>query len=278
MGRAVRGRSRSGCLSRIVIALVIVAFAYFKFIASTDVVKNPYTGQDQRISLKPQEEIALGLQAVSQMAQQHGGLYQNQQLQDAVDEVGQSLVAHTDKLVIAGGEAIPYPFEFHLLADDQMINAFALPGGQIFITFALFEKLENKDQLAGVLGHEVGHVVARHSNEQMAKSGLLKGIGLAVGTAVGGEDMYSNQQIAGMVNHVLSTRYGREDEYHSDEIGAALMKYAGYDPRAILGVMEILKEAGGGNGGSEMMSTHPFPENRIEKLKNEVLPNLGVTP
>lgn len=279
MGRAVRGRSRSGCLARIVIALVIVGFAYFKFLASTEVVVNPYTEEEQRISLTPDQEMALGLQAVQQMASQHGGLYDSEQLQEAVDQVGRELVAHTDKLLIPGGEPIPYRFEFHLLADEKMINAFALPGGQIFITFALFEKLENKDQLAGVLGHEVGHVIARHSNEQMAKSGLLQGIGSAVGTVVGGEDPQSNAHVAKMVNHVLSTKYGREDEYHSDRIGAKLMFHAGYDPREILGVMRILKEAsGGGNGGSEMMSTHPFPDNRIKKLKNEVLPNLGITP
>jgi len=280
MRRAVRGRSRSGCIGRIVIALVIVAFAYFKFLGSTDVVVNPYTGEEQRISLAPTEEIALGLQARDQMARQHGGLHSSPQLQEIVDQVGSELVAHTDRLVLEGGEPIPYRFEFHLLADDQMVNAFALPGGQIFITYALFEQFVDKDAridrdlLAGVLGHEVGHVIARHSNEQMAKAGLLQGIGTAVGTAVAGEDIYSNQQIAGVVNQVLSTRYGREDEYHSDEIGAKLMFLAGYDPQALIGLMDILKAAGGGGGGTEMMSTHPFPDNRIERLKNEVLPKL----
>ena len=282
MRRAVRGRSKAGCVGRIVIALVIVAIAYVKFLGSTDVVVNPYTGEEQRISLAPTEEIALGLQARDQMARQHGGLHSDAQLQEIVDRVGAELVAHTDRLVAKGGEPIPYRFEFHLLADDQVVNAFALPGGQIFITYALFEKFVDndgridRDLLAGVLGHEVGHVIARHSNEQMAKAGLLEGIGTAVGTKVAGEDIYSNQQIAGVVNQVLSTRYGREDEYHSDEIGAKLMFLADYDPRALIGLMEILKAAGGGGGGTEMMSTHPFPDNRIERLRNEVLPKLGV--
>jgi predicted Zn-dependent protease len=185
-----------------------------------------------------------------------------------VDRIGQQLVAQVQPKA-------DYPFEFHLLADEDLINAFALPGGQVFITAALFKKMKSEDALAGVLGHEVGHVVARHSAEQMAKAGLLQGIGMAAGTVM--SEGGSNRQVAGMVNAALSTRYGRQDEYHSDEIGAILMHRAGYDPRALLEVMEVLK-ASGGSDQPEMLSSHPFPENRIERLKREVLPRLMGTP
>lgn len=277
MGRMVRGRGRMGCTSRIVIALLIVGFAYVKMMMSSREEVNPYTGEAQRIMLSPQQEVALGLQSVEQMAAQHGGLHRDAAAQQMVDRVGQKLVAHTDKLVLPGMAPIDYPFEFHLLADERTVNAFALPGGQIFITAALFNQFENEDQLAGVLGHEVGHVIAKHSNEQMTKGGFLQGIGTAAGVLAGGEDLYSTQQVSGFVSHVLTTKYGRSDELESDEIGAKLMYHAGYDPREILGVMEILKKAGGGGGQIEMLSTHPLPDSRIERLKNEVLPNLGVS-
>ena len=272
--RAVRGRSRSGCTTRIIIALVLVGFAYFKFMASTTVVVNPFTGEKQRLALTPQQEVAMGLQSVGPMSQQHGGEHPDPRAQALVDAVGAKLVAHTNQLA-RHGQPYTYPFEFHLLRDDKSINAFALPGGQIFITAALFSKLENEDQLAGVLGHEVGHVIAKHSNEQMSKSGFLKGIGSAVGVAIGGDNMASNAQISGMVNHVLSTKYGRYDEYESDEIGAILMAAAGYDPNALLGVMEILKATGGKGRQPEFMSSHPFPEKRIENLKTKVLPRIN---
>lgn len=276
VGRMMRGRSRMGCTTRIIIAVAIIGFAYVKMRMSSYEEVNPYTGEAQRIMLSPKEEHALGLQSVSQMEAQHGGQSRDDRAQAMVDAVGMKLAQHTGKLIREGMQPIDYQFEFHLLADPNLVNAFALPGGQIFITEALYDQFENEDQLAGVLGHEIGHVIARHSNEQMTKNGFLQGIGTAAGVLAGGDDLYSTQQVSGFVSQVLTTKYGRSDELESDEIGAVLMYHAGYDPREILGVMEILKKAGGGGGQIEMLSTHPLPESRIERLKNEVLPALGV--
>lgn len=260
------GRSRMGCTTRLVILLIFVAFGAIKFFATTNVVKNPYTGEDQRLSLTPQQEILLGLQSVPKMVEMHGGQHPDPQAQAQVDRIGQKLVANVQRMA-RHGDPVPYQFDFHLLADSQRINAFALPGGQIFITAALYNQLENEDQLAGVLGHEVGHVVCKHSNEQMSKSGLLKSIGTGIGVAVGGESMMAGQQVSAMLNQVMSTKYGRDDEYESDRIGALLMHHAGYNPREILGVLRILKRAAGGARQPEMLSTHPHPENRIEEIE-----------
>lgn len=261
------GRSRMGCTVRLVILLLFVAFGAIKFFATTDLVKNPYTGEEQRISLSPKEEILLGLQSADRLIDLHGGQHPDQKAQATVDAVGQRLVTHVNRMA-KFDDPINYNFEFHLLADDQRINAFALPGGQIFITAALFKELENLDQLAGVLGHEVGHVICRHSNEQMSKSGLLKSIGTGIGVAIGGgENMAAGQQVGQLVNKVISTKYGREDEYESDEIGAVLMYHAGFNPREILGVLRILRDAAKGARQVEMLSTHPHPENRIERVK-----------
>ena len=153
-------RRRGNFKVKLLIGAAMVLFAVVKYYSNTEV--NPYTGKKQHISISPKQEVAIGLSSAPSMAQQHGGLYPDQKYQDLVDKVGKKLVDHS----IAKQSG--YPFEFHLLRDDRTINAFALPGGQVFITFALFSKLKNEDQLAGVLGHEIGHVIGRHSAERMA--------------------------------------------------------------------------------------------------------------
>ena len=166
------------------------------------------------------EEVAIGLQSAPQMAQQHGGLYPDQNYQKLVDQVGQKLVNNSV------ARQTNYRYDFHLLRDPETINAFALPGGQIFITYALFAKLENEDQLAGVLGHEIGHVVGRHSAERMAKQGLTQGI--LSGVAVGFDP--STAQGAAAIANVINMSYGREDELESDDLGVKFMIDAGYNP------------------------------------------------
>ena len=135
---------------RMIVGLVVAAMALFAYWGSTSV--NPTTGEKQHVAITPEQEVALGLQAAPEMAQQHGGLASDDRAQALVDQVGQKLL----KAGKAGASG--YPFEFHVLADDQTINAFALPGGQVFITYALISRLTTEGQLAGVLGHEIGHV------------------------------------------------------------------------------------------------------------------------
>ena len=118
----------------LIIGLAMAAFQAFKFYTSTQT--NPITGEEQRVQWNTEEEIQLGLQAAPQMAQEYGGLHPDQRAQELVDRVGQKLVQST----IAAKTG--YPYDFHLLADNQVVNAFALPGGQCFITVALFTKLK----------------------------------------------------------------------------------------------------------------------------------------
>ena len=243
---------------KLLIGLGIILFTVFQYYSKSEV--NIYTGKKQHISISPEKEIAIGLQSTPYMAQQHGGLYPDKKYQDFVDMVGNKLV---NSSVAA---ETPYQFDFHLLKDSQTINAFALPGGQIFITYALFSKLENEDQLAGVLGHEIGHVVGRHSAERMSKQELTSGLlnGVAVGF-----DPSTAEGVAAIAN-VLNLSYGRDDELESDFLGVKIMIDAGYNPNALIGVMEILKAAAGPNKTPERMSTHPDPENRIEKIKEAI--------
>lgn len=243
---------------RLLIGAGIVLFAVIKYCSSAEV--NPYTGEKQHIALNEEQEIAMGLQAAPQMAQQHGGLYPNENYQAFVDQVGNRLVNNS----IA--RQTGYRYEFHLLADKNTINAFALPGGQIFITYALFSKLENEDQLAGVLGHEIGHVVGRHSAERIANQGLMEGI--LNGVAVGIDP--NTAQGAAAIGQMINMSYGRDDELQSDDLGVKFMMDSNYNPEEMIGVMEILKAAAGPNRTPERMSTHPDPENRVEKIKEAI--------
>jgi len=241
---------------KLLVGAAIILFTLFQYYSKSEV--NEFTGKTQHISLTPQEEVAIGLQSAPQMAQQHGGLYPDQNYQKFVDQVGRKLVNNT----IA--KKTNYNYDFHLLKDAETINAFALPGGQIFITYALFSKLENEDQLAGVLGHEIGHVVGRHSAER--KQGLTQG--LLSGVAVGFDPTTADGAAA--IANMLNMSYGRDDELESDELGVKFMIDAGYNPKELIGVMEILKAAAGPNRTPERMSTHPDPENRIEKIKDAI--------
>ena len=244
---------------RLLIGAGIILFSVFKYYSKMEI--NPYTGKKQSISLSPKEEIYLGERSAPSMMQQHGGLHPSQEAQDLVDRVGNSLVNNS----IA--RSTPYKYEFHLLRDPNTINAFALPGGQIFITYALFSKLENEDQLAGVLGHEIGHVLGKHSAARMSKQGFTQG--LLSGVMVGGGDAAG--QMAGMIANTINMSYGRDDELESDDLGVKFLIKAGYEPEEMIGVMKILKAAAGPNRTSERMSTHPDPENRIEKIKEAII-------
>lgn len=256
------GRGRGG--SRLAFALVIAAVALIGYFAQSS--RNPITGKTQQVAMTVDQEIALGLQSAPEMAAQFGGLHPDADAQQLVDRVGRRLLERG-----LADVDVPYPFEFHLLADPKTVNAFALPGGQIFITDALFARLETEGQLAGVLGHEIGHVIERHGAEHLAKARLTQGLVGAV--AVGATDPDSPvgaQQaalIASVVGQMINLRYGREDELESDEWGVILMLKAGYDPRAQIRVMEILREASGGGSQPEFLSTHPDPGNRIERIR-----------
>ena len=252
-----RSRGISGAL---LIALVLGGISVFKYCSNQQ--ENPITGEMQHVNISPDQEVALGLQSAPQMMQQHGGLYPDQRLQDHVKAVGNRLVRNSVS------KRSDYTFDFHLLRDDRVVNAFALPGGQVFITAALYERLENEDQLAGVLGHEVGHVIHRHGAERLAKMELTQGL---TGAAVVAAGDYSTAQAAQMIGNVINMKYGRDQELESDDWGVRIMIEAGYNPEELIGVMDILEQAsGGGNGQPEFMSSHPSPENRRDEIRNAV--------
>jgi len=245
----------------ILIALAMAAFTLFKYFGNS--VTNDITGETQHISMSPDQEIAMGLQSAPQMISEMGGEVRGTQADAKVKAVGQRLVQKGD----AGRTVYSGDFNFHLLADNQTINAFALPGGQVFITAALLSKLENEDQLAGVIGHEIGHVVARHSAEKLAQMELAQGLTGAVTMATYDPNQPNSGYMAQVVANMLQLKYGRDQELQADDLGVRFMMQAGYEPEQLIGVMEILKQASGPSRTPEFQSTHPDPENRKERIQ-----------
>ncbi|MCB1308361.1 MAG: M48 family metallopeptidase [Leptospiraceae bacterium] len=262
---AENSSGRSTLTRRLGIAVVVLLVAVVSYYLTTREEHNPITGEDQRVALSVEQEIALGLQARPEMMQEYGGLDPSQEGQQRIDRIGERIVAQS-----AAGQS-PYKFEFHLLDDAETVNAFALPGGQIFMTEGLYKLLDTDEEIAGVLAHEVGHVIARHSSEQMARAKLTEGLAKAGQIAVyDPENPQSSEmkaKMAQLVSAMVSMKYGRDDELESDDLGVRFMVESNYDPHAMIEVMKVLDQASQGNRPPEFMSTHPDPDNRIEKIK-----------
>ena len=252
---------------RLGIGLLFTIFALLNYWGN--VSENVVTGEKQRIQITPRQEVVLGLQSREQIFRQYGGLYPNRNLQAYVERVGNNLIDNSS------ASKSPYPFQFYLLRDSININAFALPGGQIFITTALLSRLNSEAQLAGVLGHEIGHVVARHAAEHLAKQQL--GIALVNAVGVAASDRPENGRqaavLAKAVNEILTLKYGREDELESDRLGFRFMVEAGYSPLGLVELMNILVSAGSDSQQLEFFNTHPNPKKRIARLKQIIAKN-----
>ena len=264
MPRAGRPAGRSLGV-RLMIGLLMAGFAIFSYLSASQY--NEITGEEQYVSLTTEQEIALGLQAVPAMISQYGGLDGDQNAQATVDAIGAQLATNT----IAARS--PYRFEFYLLNDSESVNAFALPGGQIFITAGLYDQLETEGQLAGVIGHEIGHVVARHGAQQIAQQELTEGLTGAVVLATYDPENPASQQtaqVALLIGNLITMKFSREDELEGDRLGVRMLAEAGYDPRAMIGLMRILDQSAGENRQPEFFSTHPNPANRIDQIQQAI--------
>jgi predicted Zn-dependent protease len=258
------GSRSSGCGPRVLIALLIAIVGFFMYMTNTEV--NPVTGAKQHVTLTPEQEVRLGIQSAPEMAAQMGGeVSASDPRTQEVQRIGKSIVEHSE------ASHSPWHFHYHLLADTKTVNAFALPGGQVFITLGLLNKLQTEAQLAGVLAHETGHVIERHSAQQLAKGQLGQMLVLATGVGASGDSSrqgYQAAMIASVVNQMAQLRYSRTDELQADQWGLKLMEKAGYTPKAMIEVMQILEKEGNRRGHSpEMLMSHPYPEKRIEAIK-----------
>lgn len=207
--------------------------------------------------MSPAQELALGKQSDPQIVASFG-LYENDQLQAFINEKGQQMarVSHMPEL----------EFNFKIL-DSPVVNAFAVPGGYVYFTRGIMAHFNNEAEFAGVLGHEIGHVTARHSAKQYTKQ-TLGSIGLIAGLVLVPElGQYANQAMQGM--QLLFLKFGRDHESQSDQLGVEYSTKIGYDSQHMsnfFGTLHRLTENAGGQRLPEFMSTHPDPLNRYEKV------------
>ncbi len=157
------------------------------------------------------------------------------------------------------------------MIDDESVNAFALPGGHIYVTRGILAHFNSEAQLAGVLGHEIGHVTARHASTRMSTMQMTQlGVGLAM---VLEPELQKVAPLAGAGMQLLFLSFSRTDENESDELGVRYMAGMGYDPEALIGVMGTLRrvsEAGDGGRLPEWQAAHPYPENRQENIRGHI--------
>jgi predicted Zn-dependent protease len=221
---------------------------------------NPATGRRQFNVLSTEREINLGSEAAPEFTTEYGGPIPSAQIREYVSNLGKRLAALSERPDL--------PWEFTVV-DSQVINAFALPGGKVFMSRGLLAKFDNTAQLAGVLGHEIGHVTAQHIGQQMSQALVIQGLGLGLGIAgaASDNDLLKVMGVgAGVGGTVYMLKYGRDQESQADELGLRYMTKAGYNPVGQLQVMEILKAEAGRGGTPEFLSTHPLPQTRIDRL------------
>jgi predicted Zn-dependent protease len=218
----------------------------------------PVTGRNQLILLPESQDADMGLQAYQQIKQEEK-ISSNAALNQRVQTVGRRIAA------VSGHPEWDWQFT---LFDNPEPNAFALPGGKVGVYTGLFKVAQNDAQLAAVMGHEVGHAIARHGAERMSHGILAQLGGVAVGAATGSQavvDLYSQAATLGVI-----LPYSRGQESEADEIGLMLMAEAGYDPREAVTLWQNF-EALGGQRPPEFLSTHPSEGTRIQRLQ-ELMP------
>lgn len=218
---------------------------------------NPVTGRREFSLISESQEIEMGRSA-AQEVRQSMGLVPDSALQRYVRTIGLRLAAASER------PHLPWSFE---VVDDAAVNAFALPGGFIFVTRGILAHMDNESELASVLGHEIGHVTARHSVQQISRSQALQ-LGLGVGSILSDEVAALSGALSTGLG-LLLLKYGRDAETQADDLGFKYALNDGYDVRAMRSMFQMLQRvsAAGGGGGRlpQWLSTHPDPENRIVK-------------
>jgi predicted Zn-dependent protease len=234
----------------------------FAGIAASGCAINPATGANQLMLVSESQEIQMGQQYDSQVVATIG-LYPDATWQRYIQQLGARIAATSDR------PNLPWTFR---VVNDPAINAFALPGGFVYVTRGILPYFNSEAQLASVLGHEIGHVTARHTAAEMSKQQLI-GLGLAVGSmaspAVAKYAGTANQALG-----VLYLKFSRDNESQADQLGLRYMRRANYDPREMPAVFVMLDQEGRAAGGSgrlpEWLETHPTPVHRLEAINQQI--------
>ncbi len=239
------------------IGLIPLLFSAFIFVACS---KTPYTHRNQVVIFSPQQELQMGYQSAKQILS-HERISNDPRLNAIVRKVGTK---------IARAAAQPgYKWQFFVI-DKDVPNAFCLPGGKVFVYSGLFRAVQNEDQLAVVIGHEVAHAIARHGAERMSMIQLGR-MGKQIATQAIGGGKYAgliNQAYGAGETFGMVLPFSRKFEYEADEIGLYLMTKAGYDPRQALAFWQnMIALSKNMRKPPEFFSTHPADAHRIARLK-----------
>jgi len=247
----------------------LAAAALATLLAISGCATNPVTGKSQVVLMSEQQELELGKQYYPITTQLSEGETPHRDVQSLVTRVGMRMARSSERPEL--------PWEFNVV-DSNEPNAYALPGGKLSITRGLISKMESEDQLASVLGHEIGHVTARHSVVSASRSQLL-GLLLGVGGAVlqtQGVPGAGAIELAGQVGAaLLTTKYSRDQERQADELGYKYMTAAGYNPRAFVETFQILSAAAQREPSKfeTLFASHPMTSERIataeQRLAND---------
>ena len=231
----------------------------------------------QRTQLKPgwnlfsvQQDIAVGKQNATG-AERQLPMCNSPKVDAYLTQLGMKLAAHLDT------HGAQYPWEFHCV-NDRAINAFALPGGYVFVNRGAIEAADNEAQLAGVMAHEISHVALRHGTNQASKAQLGQGaVGLLGALSGGGVGGALITQLGSFAAGGVLLRYSRGAEIQADISGTQVLYDSGYDPRAMAQFFEKLEAESKGKNPQEFFSDHPSPDRRVERVDEEIQ-RLGGTP
>jgi predicted Zn-dependent protease len=224
--------------------------------AAVSCARNPVTGKNELSLVSESQEIQMGKESAAQVAQSIG-YYEDPAVQAYVSGIGMKMAKASERPEL--------PWEFHVV-NDASVNAFALPGGFIFVTRGLMTYINNEAELATVIGHEIGHVTNRHSVQQISKAQVAQ-LGLGVGSILS-SDVARVAGIAGQGLGVLFLKYSRDAENQADLAGFRYALNQNYDVREMSSVFATLDRVGGGGGKlPEWLATHPNPGTRIQNTQ-----------
>jgi predicted Zn-dependent protease len=238
--------------------LLIVAFG------GLSCAVNPVTGKKELNLISESQEIAMGKETDVEIRQEYG-VYADPKVNAYVGSIGQALAPLTHRPNL--------PYQFAVL-DTPVVNAFAVPGGYVYVTRGILALMGSEAELAVVLGHELGHVNARHSVHRMSEM-MLAQVGLAVGSVLS-ETFAQVAGLAGVGVQLLFLKYSRDDERQADALGVEYARKGLYDPGemvAFFGSLEKLGDLSGGQALPGFLSTHPLTSERIEKVKQMLTPD-----
>jgi predicted Zn-dependent protease len=241
--------------------LLIVVLAAVLFLPSC--ATNPVTGKSEFNIVSEEQELAMGREAHEEILSEFDVYDEKPELNAMIDRIGKGIAARSARPNL--------PWTFTLL-DTPMVNAMALPGGYIYVTRGILERMNSEDELAGVIGHEVAHVAARHSAKSISNATLVE-IGLVAAAVIAGEENTERYGAIAIIGAgLLFTRYSRQQETQADLLGTQYMATAGYNPHGsenmLLGLQRL--EGGRVSGIERYFMDHPDPKKRVEDVRREI--------